>query len=323
MTLTQLRYFVALSDRLHFNQTAELLYISQPSLTQHISKLEKELGVTLFKRNSDGLTLTPAGVVMQREARVILDRLDVLVRSLKDPAAFNSVPGVFKIYIDEYTFMHEEDISEAFVTAIRGLNRRYPLTEIRTDTFAPGREYKRRLYDGSADLCIGMLEEPGDVNLECVHFCAQKQYLAIPGDCALELRGNRDRIAEYLNNNNLFMADYDHRMEVMTLDYLRDKGISANLQFMNSVMQIILAVRLGRGAAVIPEHRILPEMFGDIRLVPLEGLEINRYLVWRKNSANPLLQDFLGLFREETRRRRSEKEGFSAPPAAGRIIYEW
>ena len=321
MTLTQLRYFLALSERLHFNQTAELLYISQPSLTQHISKLEKELGVPLFNRNSDGLSLTPAGVVMQREVKTILDKLDVLVHSIKDPAAFNSVPAVFKILIDDYTFTHEEGLSEAFVATIKGLNKSCPMAELRTEPIAAGKGYRRRLHDGTADLCLGMLEEPGDVNLACVHFSSQRQYLAIPGECRLERRGNQKRIAEYLYQHELFMADYDHRMEVRIIDFLREKGCSANLQFMMNVMQIFLAVRLGKGAAIIPEHRLLPEMFGDIQLVPLEGLEINRYLVWSKTSTNPVLPQFIKLFQSEVETRKVTQPAVPFLPAGG--IYEW
>lgn len=322
MTLTQLRYFLVLSERLHFNQTAELLYISQPSLTQHISKLEKELGVSLFKRNSDGLTLTPAGVVMQREVKVILDRLDILVRSLKDPSTFSSVPSTFKIVLDEYTFTHEPVFSEAFVSSVQDLSRSSPLTEIRTDNVLPGREYRRRLYDGTADICLGMLEEPGDPNLECVHYGSQPQYLAIPGDYPLAHEGNRERIAKFLNRNNLYMADYDHRMEVKTLDFLLEKGISANLQFMSSVTQIILAVRLGKGAAVIPAHRIMPEMFGDIQLLPLEGLAIHRYLVWNKSSANPLLPQFVKHFLSEIQRL-SAKQSNILSSAPDTVICQW
>ena len=322
MTLTQLRYFLALSDRLHFNQTAELLYISQPSLTQHISKLEKELGVSLFQRNSDGLTLTPAGIVMQREVRVILDRLDVLVRSLKDPAAFSSVPATFRIVIDDYTFTHEPIFSAAFVSAIQDLNQTYPLTEVRTDSVLSGREYRRRLYDGSTDLCLGMLEEPGDANLECVHFGSQNQYLAIPGNFPLARTGNRERLAEYLNRNDLFMADFDHRMEVKTLDYLLEKGISTNLHFMNNVMQILLAVRLGKGAAVIPEHRLMPDIFGDIQLVPLPELAIRRYLVWNKASTTPLLPRFVESFLSEIERQKTNRQT-SEPPSPETMIRDW
>lgn len=48
MTLLQLRYFKTLSQTLHYTRAAELLHISQPSLSYAISELEKELGVKLF-----------------------------------------------------------------------------------------------------------------------------------------------------------------------------------------------------------------------------------------------------------------------------------
>ena len=104
-------------------QNGELLYISQPSLTQHISKLEKELG---------------GSAVQPKQGRTVPDAC------------------------------------------------------------------------GHCHAAGGQ----GDSNLACVHFCAQKQFLALSGDILLQKTGNREKIAGYLNHNYLFMADYDHRMEV-------------------------------------------------------------------------------------------------------------
>ena len=61
MTLLQLHYFQTLSQTLHYTRAAELLHISQPSLSYAISELEKELGVKLFEKKKKQIDLTVYG----------------------------------------------------------------------------------------------------------------------------------------------------------------------------------------------------------------------------------------------------------------------
>lgn len=62
MTLIQLKYIITIADTKSMNKAAERLYVSQPSLTNGVKELEKELGITLFYRNGRGVTLTNDGV---------------------------------------------------------------------------------------------------------------------------------------------------------------------------------------------------------------------------------------------------------------------
>ncbi|HEY0268478.1 MAG TPA: LysR family transcriptional regulator, partial [Methyloradius sp.] len=61
MTLTELRYVVAVSRERHFGRAAEACFVSQPTLSVGIKKLEEELGISIFERGSNEITLTPVG----------------------------------------------------------------------------------------------------------------------------------------------------------------------------------------------------------------------------------------------------------------------
>ncbi|GAA1968354.1 LysR family transcriptional regulator [Amycolatopsis minnesotensis] len=76
MEIRELRYFVAVCRERHFGRAAEALYISQPSLSHAIKKLETRLGVRLLDRHARGVDLTPAGADLLAEARKVLLAVD-------------------------------------------------------------------------------------------------------------------------------------------------------------------------------------------------------------------------------------------------------
>ena len=73
MTLTELRYVVAVARERHFGHAAEACFVSQPTLSVGIQKLEKELGIAIFERAPNEITLTPVGEQIVAQAERILD----------------------------------------------------------------------------------------------------------------------------------------------------------------------------------------------------------------------------------------------------------
>lgn len=84
--LRHLRYFVAVSEELHFGRAAERLHITQPPLSQTIRKLEEELGVELLHRTSRVVTLTDTGAVFAKEARAVIAAFDRAVAETRHAA---------------------------------------------------------------------------------------------------------------------------------------------------------------------------------------------------------------------------------------------
>ena len=79
MTLTQLHYVITIAETGSMNKAAELLYVAQPSLTNAIKDLEKELGITLFFRNGKGVTLTNDGSEFLLYARQIYGEYETVL----------------------------------------------------------------------------------------------------------------------------------------------------------------------------------------------------------------------------------------------------
>jgi len=86
MEFRQLQYAIQIAQERNFSRAAEKLHIAQPSLSQQLSKLEKELGVLLFKRSTNSVELTHAGDVFVKKAQQIVDMADQLRREMEDIA---------------------------------------------------------------------------------------------------------------------------------------------------------------------------------------------------------------------------------------------
>jgi LysR family transcriptional regulator, hydrogen peroxide-inducible genes activator len=97
MTLTELKYIVAVAREKHFGKGAEACHVSQPTLSVAIKKLEEELQVKLFERNASEITVTPLGVEIVRQAQSVLEQAEAIreiARRGKDPVAGSLRLGV-------------------------------------------------------------------------------------------------------------------------------------------------------------------------------------------------------------------------------------
>jgi LysR family transcriptional regulator, hydrogen peroxide-inducible genes activator len=90
MTLTELRYIVAVAQERHFGRAADRCCISQPALSLAIQKLEEELSTTIFERRKNKITLTPLGEQIVHQAQRVLeeaDQIKILAAQGKDQLA--------------------------------------------------------------------------------------------------------------------------------------------------------------------------------------------------------------------------------------------
>ena len=97
MTLTELKYIVAVAREKHFGRAAEACHVSQPTLSVAVKKLEEELDVKLFERNAGEVAMTTLGEKIVRQAQSVLEQaaaIKEMARSGQDPVAGPLTLGV-------------------------------------------------------------------------------------------------------------------------------------------------------------------------------------------------------------------------------------
>ncbi len=97
MTLTELRYIVAVARELHFGRAAAACFVSQPTLSVAVKKLEEELEVTIFERHQHDVTITPVGRQIISQAQEVLEQanaIKLLAEAGKDQLKGNLRLGV-------------------------------------------------------------------------------------------------------------------------------------------------------------------------------------------------------------------------------------
>ena len=88
MTLTELRYVVAVARERHFGRAAEACFVSQPTLSVAVKKLEEELDVKIFERGGNEISVTPLGEAIVRQAQQVIEQaaaIREIAKSGKDP----------------------------------------------------------------------------------------------------------------------------------------------------------------------------------------------------------------------------------------------
>ena len=101
MTIQQLNYAIVISEMGSLNKASEVLYIAQPSLTNSIQELEKELGITIFNRSARGVTLTNDGEEFIQYARQVILQYE---RLLEKYGKSETIKKKFGISTQHYSF---------------------------------------------------------------------------------------------------------------------------------------------------------------------------------------------------------------------------
>ncbi|WP_035797442.1 LysR family transcriptional regulator [Kitasatospora mediocidica] len=240
MQLQQLRYFTAVAETRHFTRAADREHVAQPSLSQQIRSLERELGAELFHRERGNIALTDAGQALLPLARRILADAE---------SARSAVQETVQLRRGRVRLGAPPSLCTSLVPdVLRAYRARYPGVEllVREDG---SRDLVRTLAAGELDLALIIAsraaQEPGLAVTDLLH-----EDLVLVSATAPDRR--RARI-EDLRDQPLVMFREGYDLREATLAACRAAGFEPDFAVQGGEMDAVLGfVRAGLGPAVLP-----------------------------------------------------------------------
>ena len=278
MNLRDLKYLVALADLRHFGKAADACFVSQPTLSTQIRKLEEELGVVLVERAPRKVMLTAAGQdVVQRARRIVadVDEMKEAARRSRDPESGALRLGVFPT-LGPYLLPH----------VVPQLRERFPqlellLTEEKSDVLL------QRLREGRLDAALLALPLHDD-QLHAEFLFEEPFLLAAPAGHPLAKQKTLSMDA--LGEETLLLLEDGHCLRDQALDVCRLAGAQEKSGFRATSLETLRQmVAAGVGVTLLPALSVQAPIVqpAGIRLVPFRKPAPSRRiaLVWRKSSA--------------------------------------
>lgn len=276
--LKDLRYLVAVADSRHFGRAAERCFVSQPTLSAQLKKLEEYLGVRLIERQPNNVCLTSAGEQIVARARRILEASDevvALARTHRDPLAGRLRVALLPT-IGPYLLPR---VSQAIRRALPRLELR--LYEYQT---APMLE---KLKAGELDL--GILALPVELDgLEARELFAEPFTVALPERHRLAKR-ERLQVAD-LEGEPLLLLEEGHCLRDQALEVCSRIGAGEAQDFRATSLETLRQmVATGAGITLLPDLAT-KGAYGDARgvvVLPFAKPAPVRHVgaVWRKSTA--------------------------------------
>ena len=278
MNLRDLKYLVALADLRHFGKAADACFVSQPTLSTQIRKLEEELGVALVERAPRKVMLTAAGQdVVQRARRIVgeVEQMREAARRSMDPESGSLRLGVFPT-LAPYLLPH----------VVPQLRDRFPqlellLVEEKSDVLL------QRLREGKLDAALLALPLH-DEQLHAELLFEEPFVFAAPLQHPLASRTAMSM--SELSDETLLLLEDGHCLRDQALDVCRLSGAQERSGFRATSLETLRQmVAAGVGVTLLPAlsvHEPIAQS-PNIRLIPFRAPAPSRQiaLVWRKSSA--------------------------------------
>jgi LysR family hydrogen peroxide-inducible transcriptional activator len=244
MNLRDLKYIITVAETQHFGKAAERCFVSQPTLSGQIKKLEEDLGVTIFERTNRSVEITPIGAAILVHARQMMEQADAieqLAQAHQDPLAgplrIGAIPTLSPYLIP---------------LILLPLKRQYPqmklvLSEELTDTLL------ERLRNHEIDAAL-LATAVNEADLESIPLFDEPFGLAHPRDHALY---NKEKITRKdLDSVELLLLSEGHclaqqAMEVCHLKERDSQGEMADLRAA-SLETLLQLVGAGFGCTLVP-----------------------------------------------------------------------
>ena len=268
METRELRYFVAVAEQLHFGRAAQQLGMAQPPLSRAIRQLEHRLGVVLFERTSRAVSLTAAGAVLLREARVALAAVEAAERRTRRAAA----PGV--------VLVTKAGASTELLAKLLDAYAAEPgAVPVEVVLCGPG-EQEGVLRDGRAD--VGLLHRPFDstLGLDVEELTTEGQVLVLPAGHSWSTR-TAVRLDETATVDGLPLPRWPCGADGADGPEVRDHG------------QLLQLIGLGRACAVLPES-VQGQLRDTLVAVPVvDAAPVTTVIAWPPHSRSRAVADLV------------------------------
>lgn len=298
VTTDQIRYFLALAQRLNFRAVAEQFFIAQPTLSRQIANLEAEVRAPLFIRDSSKVELTPAGQAMYESMNEVYQKLDSTLRRVREVDAAGN--GKLVLALEE-----DQTLPPSVLEAVRRFSARYPsihLSMLRT----PLRDLRDGLLNQSLDVCVSLFLDGSYLrNLEYVTLSEDPACLALsrglaaslpPKVTPAELEQVVSQTPLHLIEDDFFLISYKPTAQLRENMHIttRDEDIC----FDGDPLSILLMVAAGLCSSILNSTH-MASIDPNISLLEIEGASTyKKILVSLPNSPNPAVSQFLEILRE-------------------------
>jgi DNA-binding transcriptional LysR family regulator len=278
----QLQYFVAVAETRHFTRAAELVHVAQPSLSQQIKALERELGADLFLRARGNISLTDAGEALLPLARRILADADTarhevqeLVQLRRGRVRLGATPSLCTGLLPD---------------VLRAFHDRYPGIQLLIEE-GGSHDLVRHLARGALDLALLVLPLPTPAPaLTTVELLREDLVVVSSPEAPAPGHGAR-RVVDItdLEGERLVMFRHGYDLRELTVAACRSAGFEPEFAVEGGEMDAVLGfVRAGLGVAVVPQM-VATRAGRGLRVTPLArpGLHRTIALAHRSDVAPP------------------------------------
>ena len=273
-TLQQLRILKAVATEKNFTRAAELLYLSQPSLSKQIQRLEKNLDISLINRENNKISLTENGKVFLQYSERILALCEESCRALIDLK--NGERG-------NLTIGTSQTIGIYLLPRVLALfAQNYPQIDLKVQVNST-RVIAKNVINRKIDLAVvgGEIPDEFKQNLRLEHFVEDEFSLIISKSHPFAIKKKIPKKDLYhlnfitLNSNSTIRKFIDN---ILSQNQIETKQLKIIMQ-LNSIEGIKTAVSLGLGAAFVSSSAIEKEIeLQRIEILKIENIRITRRL---------------------------------------------
>jgi DNA-binding transcriptional LysR family regulator len=290
MDLRQLECFLAVADELHFGRAAARLNLAQPTVSESIRRLERELGGTLFDRTTRNVSLTELGTAFQEEARAAYSQVEV---------AYQNGRRLAERGLDQFLVGYAVDSGPTLLSLVATLQQRCPEVTMTLHAMTTQRQIEalrrrrlhaglcwepdleeslRRLVVGHAEFVAVVPSSHPLAKLESapIERLAEEPLIGWP---RMLNPGLYDRFANAMDGTN------------------RPWSLVGTTIGVDNVAARVLS---GHGIGIVPEPMAPARPPEGIRLLPIVGgPTLDRVLLWRRDDASKAARVFSELLQKE------------------------